>query len=126
MQDRSKRGLSLKQAVYDGENLSGWEAVDYKVIVKKDAVQDTTVGGIAIPEEAQSKERWEVQTGVIVSFGSLAFTQGRQANGEFYHWNPIPAPGNRVLMSEYAGTEFEGADGEKYILVKDKDIGAIQ
>jgi len=124
MQDRSKRGLTLVKAEVT-ENTSGWWAVDYKVIVKKDLVQNTTASGIAIPEDAKEMERWNVTTGALVDHGDLAFTQGRREDGEVYRWRRKPVMGTRVMTKEYAGVEFDGDDGERYILLTDKDIGAI-
>ena len=39
--DRGKRGLNITDAEFEG-NTSGWIAVDYKVLVKKDKVEETT------------------------------------------------------------------------------------
>lgn len=124
MKDRSARGLTLLKASVE-ENTSGWQAVDYKVIVKKDTVEEKTEGGIFIPKEAQEQERWNVVTGVVVSFGDLAFSQGRKDNGELIYWGKRPRVGSRVIFKEYAGVEIPGDDGETYVLLSDKDIGAI-
>ena len=123
--DRGKRGLTVTDAVFDG-NKSGWQAVDYKVIVKKDVVEEKTSGGLFIPKEAREMEEWNVSTGVVISFGDLAFTQGRRDNGEMYHWNIRPKPGDRVMTKEFAGLKFVGDDDETYIMYADKDIAAVK
>ena len=123
LRDRSARGLTLVKAEVT-ENTSGWKAVDYKVIVKRDAVQKHS-GMIEVPEETRKLERWTVPTATLVDAGEKAFTDGRRADGEFYHWGRKPVLGTRVLIKEFEGTEFEGDDGETYVLLADNDIGAI-
>lgn len=125
MKDRSTRGLSLTEVKFEG-NTSGWEAVDYKVFVRKDKVEEKTVGGILVPEDARRLEEWNVQYGTIVSHGDLAFTDGRRADGELYDWVPKPKVGDRVLMKEFTGQTFTGKDGETYMVFADKDIGGIE
>ena len=125
LKDRSKRGLSLTEARFEG-NTSGWQALDYKVIVKKDRVEEKTVGGIYVPTDAKNQEEWNVQTGVIVSCGALAFTDGRRANGELYEWPIKPKAGDRVITKEFAGLRFVGDDGEAYMVFNDKEIAGIK
>lgn len=122
--DRSARNLTLVKAEVDANN-SGWFAVDYKVIVKKDGVQEMTAGGIVVPKDVKDQERWNVVCGALVDAGELAFTQGRKENGELYYWTRKPVMGTRVMFKEFAGVEFQGDDGETYVLLQDKDIGAI-
>lgn len=124
LRDRSSRGLTLVKAVVT-ENTSGWRAVDYKVIVKRDSVQEATDGGIYVPSEVSNLERWTVPTATLVDAGERAFTDGRRPDGEFYQWKIKPRLGSRVLIKEFEGTEFPGDDGETYVLLADNDIGAI-
>lgn len=125
MKDRSKRGLTVTDAEFDG-NKSGWQALDYKVFVKKDKVEEVTAGGIFVPTEAKDQEEWNVQTGVIVSVGALAFTDGRRADGELYKWDVKPKPGDRVITKEFAGLRFVGDDGDPYMVFNDKEIAGIK
>lgn len=123
--DRSARGLSTKQAEYNG-NQSGWDALEYKVIVKKDSVEETTAGGIYVARDVAKAERWTVMEGVIVSQGNLAFTERRKPNGELLYWDPKPEPGDRVQFSQYSGVAFEGDDGEEYVVFQDKEIMCVR
>jgi len=125
MKDRSARGLTLSDAEFDG-NMSGVQAVDYKVIVKKDKVEERTEGGIIVPEEAKNQEEWNVQTGVVVSHGDLAFTDGRLSDHTLIDWNPKPKVGDRVITKEFAGLRFVGDDGDAYMVFADKDIAGIK
>lgn len=125
MKDRSKRGLTITDAEFDG-NKSGWQALDYKVIIKKDKVEEVTSGGIYVPTEAKDQEEWNVQTGVIVSHGELAFTDGRRASGELISWAIKPKPGDRVVTKEFAGLRFIGDDGEPYMIFNDKEIAGVK
>jgi co-chaperonin GroES (HSP10) len=125
MKDRSKRGLTVSDAQFEG-NQSGWAAVDYKVFVKKDRVEEVTEGGIIVPDDARNQEEWNVQTGVIVSCGELAFTDGRRGDGELHQWSVKPKVGDRVITKEFAGLRFVGDDGEAYMVFTDKDIAGIK
>jgi len=125
MKDRSKRGLTVSDAQFEG-NQSGWVAVDYKVFVKKDRVEEVTEGGIIVPDDARNQEEWNVQTGVIVSCGELAFTDGRRGDGELHQWTVKPKVGDRVITKEFAGLRFVGDDGEAYMVFTDKDIAGIK
>ena len=125
MKDRSARGLTLSDAEFEG-NTSGVEAVDYKVIVKKDKVEEKTSGGIYIPKDVSDQEEWNVQTGVIVSHGDLAFTDGRKKDHTLIPWSPKPKVGDRVITKEFAGLRFVGDDGDAYMVFADKDIAGIK
>lgn len=123
--DRGKRGLDVTDAKFEG-NTSGWDAVDYKILIKKDKVEETTDAGIVIPTDLVAQESWNIDTGVLVSHGDLAFTQGRKPNGEFYHWNRKPEVGDRVMVKSYTGQYFKGDDGEQYHIFTDKDIIGVK
>ena len=125
MKDRTSKGLTTSEAKFE-KNECGWEAVDYKVIVRKDKVEETTAGGIVLPGDVKEQEWWNVFTGVLVSKGHLAFTEGRNRAGEVVRWEREPQIGQRVMLREHAGIRFEGDDGEEYAMYNDKDIGAIK
>ncbi len=114
MLNRTASGLQTKEVAFIG-NTSGWEAYDYKVIIKRDSV-DETYGdsGIVISADVRDREEWTVTKGVIVSIGSKAFSD----------WPVAPNEGQRVMIQEYVGQRFIGEDGEKYLIVNDKEIAA--
>ena len=85
-----------------------------RVIVKRVEEEETTKGGIIIPDSAKEKP----MEGIVVAVGS-----GKSEEGE----KKIPLEvkkGDRVLFSKYAGTEIT-IDGEDHLIMKEEDIIAI-
>ena len=77
-----------------------------RVLVKAAAAEETTVGGIIIPDSAKEKPlRGEV----------LAVGNGTKDE------EMILKPGDQVLYGKYAGTELE-FEGEKYLIMRQSDI----
>jgi len=77
-----------------------------RVLVKAAAAEETTVGGIIIPDSAKEKPlRGEV----------LAVGKGTKDE------EMILKPGDQVLYGKYAGTELE-FEGEKYLIMRQSDI----
>ncbi len=80
-----------------------------RVLVKAAAAEETTVGGIIIPDSAKEKPlRGEV----------LAVGNGTKDE------EMILKPGDQVLYGKYAGTELE-FDGEKYLIMRQSDVLGI-
>ncbi len=80
-----------------------------RVLVKAAAAEETTVGGIIIPESAKEKPlRGEV----------LAVGNGTKDE------EMILKPGDQVLYGKYAGTELE-FEGEKYLIMRQSDVLAV-
>ena len=85
-----------------------------RVIVKRVEEEETTKGGIIIPDSAKEKP----MEGIVVAVGS-----GKSEEGE----KKIPLEvkkGDRVLFSKYAGTEIK-IDNEEHLIMKEEDIIAI-
>ena len=85
-----------------------------KIIIKRVSAEETTAGGIVLPDSAKEQP----QEGRVVSLG-----------------NGIPLPngkllpftvkeGDRVLFSSYAGTDVE-IDGEELLIMTEADILAV-
>ena len=84
------------------------------VLVKRVAAEDTTAGGIVLPESAKEKPR----EGVVLAVG-----EGRVK--EDGNRTPLQVKKNdRVIFSSYAGTEVK-IDGEEYLLVREDEILAV-
>ena len=80
-----------------------------RVLVKPQAAEEKTVGGIIIPDSAKEKPlRGEV----------LAVGEGTKDEQMVLH------VGDQVLYGKYAGTELE-LDGEKYLIMRQSDVLAI-
>ncbi len=80
-----------------------------RVVVEAAAAQETTAGGIIIPDTAKEKP---VQ-GTIVAVGN-----GKKDE-------PITVKvGDKVLYGKYAGTEIN-FDGKEYLIMRESDIYAV-
>lgn len=80
-----------------------------RVIVRPAAAEETTKGGIIIPDTAKEKP----QRGEIVAVGT----------GKKDEPMTVKA-GDKVLYGKYAGTEIT-IDGEEYLMMRESDIFAI-
>jgi chaperonin GroES len=86
-----------------------------RVIVKRVEEEETTKGGIIIPDTAKEKP----MEGIVVAVGS------GKIEGEGDKKIPLEVKeGDRVLFSKYAGTEIK-IDGEEHLIMKEEDIIAI-
>jgi len=85
-----------------------------RVVVKRVDAEETTKGGIILPDTAKEKPR----EGVVVSIGS-----GRVLdNGER---RPLSVKKkDRVLFSSYAGNEIK-LDGEELLILSEDEILAV-
>ncbi|HTN16881.1 MAG TPA: co-chaperone GroES [Chitinophagaceae bacterium] len=80
-----------------------------RVIVKADAAEQKTAGGIIIPDTAKEKP----QRGSVIAVGT-----GKKDE-------PMTvAVGDAVLYGKYAGTEIT-LDGVDYLIMRESDILAI-
>jgi chaperonin GroES len=86
------------------------------VIIKRVAREDTSKGGIIIPDTAKEKP----QEGQVVAVGPGR----RDDNGKV-----IPADvkkGDRILFGKYTGSDVE-LDGEEHLILQENDIlGVIE
>jgi len=85
-----------------------------RVLIEQIKAQETTSGGLIIPDSAQTPP----QEAIVIAVGEGK----RNANGEL---NPIGvAVGDRVIFSQYSGTKVE-YDGKSYILMNVADLFAV-
>jgi len=85
-----------------------------RVIVKRIEEEDTTKGGIIIPDSAKEKPI----EGRVVAVGSGKVLD----NGKM---QPLQVKeGDRILFGKYAGTEIK-IDGEETLIMREDDIIAI-
>ena len=85
-----------------------------RVIVKRVEEEETTKGGIIIPDTAKEKP----MEGIVVAVGSGRIEdEGKKIPLEV-------KKGDRVLFSKYAGTEIK-IDDEEHLIMKEEDIIAI-
>jgi chaperonin GroES len=87
-----------------------------RVIVKRIAEEETSKGGIIMPDSAKEKPL----EGQIVAVGPGR----REDNGKINP--PDVAKGDRILFGKYAGTDVE-IDGEEHLILQENDIlGVIE
>ncbi len=78
-----------------------------RVLVKPDAVETKTAGGIIIPDTAQEK----TQRGVVVAIGD---------DKE----KILVSVGQKVIHDKYAGTQIQ-IDGVDHLILKAEDLVAV-
>ena len=98
-------------------NPSGIEPLDLKVLVRPDAAEEVTKGGIIIPDDTKARNKFAVLKATLIEAGANAFKEWGIGNA--------PAAGARILMAQYAGARVKGADDQEYILMNDEDVLAI-
>ncbi len=85
-----------------------------RILVKRVDEEETTSGGIIIPDSAKEKP----QEGLVVAVGPGKTLD----NGSLSE--PAVNKGDRILFSKYAGTEVN-LEGEEHIIIREDDILAI-
>ena len=81
-----------------------------RVVVQHIEAHETTASGIILPGSAQEKP----QMATFISVGEGGVIDGKEVK-------MIVHPGDVVLYSKYAGSEFK-IDGEEYIVIRKSDI----
>ena len=85
-----------------------------KVVVKRLEAEETTAGGIVLPDTAKEKP----QQGRVLSVGDgRLLADGTRAEHQV-------SDGDRVLFNSYAGTEVV-IDGEELLIMSEDEILAI-
>ena len=85
-----------------------------KVVVKRLDAEEVTTGGIVLPDTAQKKPR----QGRVLSVGDgRLLADGSRADHQV-------AEGDRVLFTDYAGSEVV-VDGEELLIMDEHDILAV-
>lgn len=99
-------------------NPSGVRPVDLRVLVKPDPVEETTKGGILLPDSTKDRAKYAGTKATLIAVGDNAFREwGDKALK--------PVPGDRVLFAQYSGAEHVTPNGERYIVMNDADLLAV-
>jgi len=85
-----------------------------RVVIKRVEAEETTKGGIILPDSAKEKPR----EGVVLALGSGRLLK----NGERAPFSV--KVDDRVLFSSYAGTEVK-VDGDEFVILSEDEILAI-
>ncbi|MES2904539.1 MAG: co-chaperone GroES [Pseudomonadota bacterium] len=96
---------------------SGLAPMEYNVVIRPDALETTTPGGIIL--NLKERDEWAIHEGVIDAVSVHAFGYAEWPEGA-----RKPAVGDRVMFAKHAGALIERG-GVKYRVVKDKDIIAV-
>lgn len=99
-------------------NTSGFNPLDVRVLVKPDAVEEKTKGGIILPDEHRDREKMAMLKGTLVAVGVNAWEEAASRSAAFVR----PEPGARVLIAKYGGIALTGDDGADYRLMNDEDV----
>lgn len=110
------------------ENRSGIHPCGDRVLVKPESLEETTAGGIVIPETIKDRHSMAQSIGVLVAAGPDAWMdyverEGGKVKTRGYS-RPFAELGQRVLFARYGGVQLDGKDGGKYRLLNDDDITA--
>ena len=95
------------------DDISALKPLQDRILIEVAEAKDTTSGGLLLTEASKDKPT----IGKVVAVGP-----GR-AGKEVVA--PTIAVGSSVLYQKYSGSEFEGANGQQYIIVRDADILAV-
>ncbi len=88
--------------------------LDDRVVLQRLEAEDTTQGGIVLPDAAKEKP----QKGKVVAVGpGRVLDDGSRVGLEV-------KKGDTVLFGKYAGTEVT-VDGEEYVIMKESDLLAV-
>ena len=90
--------------------------MEFKCVVRLDPVEEKTVGGIIIPDERRDRGQMAATDATLIAVGGNAF---QDWNGE------VPKPGDRVMISKYAGITREADPTDLIRIVNDKEILAV-
>jgi len=88
--------------------------LDDRVLVKQSEAEETTSGGIVLPDTAKEKP----QRGKVVAVGPGKLLDSGERG------KPGVKKGNEVYYAKYAGTEVK-IDGEDYVILRESDVLAV-
>lgn len=113
--------MSKVQTINPKLNDTGIEPVDYNCVVRLDSLKDdageqVTTGGIIVPQERSDRDQMATPTAVLLAAGPNAFKDFGDLR---------PQPGDRVMISKYAGITREADPLDLIRVCKDKEILAI-
>ena len=85
-----------------------------KIVVKRVEAEETTKGGIVLPDAAQEKPK----EGVVVAVGKgMILPDGALVE-------PQLKVGDRILFGGYGGTEVK-VDGEDHLILRESEVLAV-
>jgi chaperonin GroES len=89
--------------------------LDDRVLIQAVEAEETTAGGIVLPDAAREKQ----QRGKVLAVGPGKLMEKTGARGKM-----SVSVGDEVFYGKYAGTEVD-VDGEELVIVRENDILAV-
>lgn len=107
----------------DTHNGSGIIPMQFKLVVKMEAIEEKTDGGVYLPDQAKDKKSFEITRGTLVAAGPAAFSDYDQ----FPEHSRIPQVGDRLWLNKYAGHQVKDKVQSTiaYRIIEDTDIVGI-
>ena len=88
--------------------------LDDRVLIRQSEAEETTAGGIVLPDTAKEKP----QRGKVIAVGTGELLDSGE-RGEM-----SLKKGDEVFYGKYSGTEIK-IDGEEFVLIKEVDVLAV-
>ena len=88
--------------------------LDDRVLVKQSDAEETTAGGIVLPDTAKEKP----QRGKVIAAGIGKLLDSGQRG------DMCLKKGDEVFYGKYSGTEIK-IDGEEYVILRESDVLAV-
>ena len=109
------------------------------ILVKPDAIEEYTEGGIVIPESVREPHQQAVAYGTLIAIGpdfcihSVEVMDRSMSNGQFRvierktrrYSEDFAEVGDRISYASHSGRKYFGEDGETYSVMNDTDITSI-
>jgi chaperonin GroES len=88
--------------------------LDDRIVVEQSKAEETTAGGIVLPDTAREKP----QRGKVLAVGPGRLLDSGERG------KPSVSVGDEVFYGKYAGSDVE-VNGAKYVILKESDVLAI-
>lgn len=105
---------------------AGIDVFEFNVLILPRELEEKTQGGIYLADTSRDREDEAGVEGLIVGMGEFAFSWDGD-DGNLVKWRDAPQIGDVVMFARYAGgRNFEGSDGRKYRIMKDKEVLGVR
>lgn len=88
--------------------------LDDRIVVEQSEAEETTAGGIVLPDSAREKP----QRGKVLAVGPGRLLDSGERG------KPSVSVGDEVFYGKYAGSDVE-MNGHKYVILRENDVLAI-
>lgn len=105
------------------ENRSGIWPTNYCILIKQNKAPRKK-GSLLMPETALDRMDGAITRGVIVAASPLAFDFAQWPDGGA-GYERKPRVGDHVHFKKFSYAELEGADGETYWMIQDKELQGL-